>query len=123
MPRLLLRLLAGVHLVAFVSLWVQIDGLIGSRGILPARDFFTYLDWQMWLAVLDPAGAGWLGSFVERLFEGEPAVPGLLGEASRQAKPPRHVRLRLYDYRFSDPGTGAEWWRREFLYDLGSVAR
>ena len=44
MPRLLLRLLAGVHLVAFVSLWVQVDGLIGSRGILPAQDFFAYLE-------------------------------------------------------------------------------
>ncbi len=44
MPRLLLRLLAAVHLVAFVSLWVQIDGLVGSRGILPAKEFFTYLE-------------------------------------------------------------------------------
>ncbi|MDE2850755.1 MAG: lipase maturation factor family protein [Acidobacteriota bacterium] len=92
----------------------------------PPRATFPHmprLDWQMWFAALDPAGADWLGSFVERLFEGEPAVLGLLGEASRQAEPPRYVRLRLYDYRFSDPGTGAEWWRREFLYDLGSVAR
>jgi len=43
-PRRLLLVLAGVHLVAFVSLWVQIDGLVGSRGILPAREFFTYLE-------------------------------------------------------------------------------
>ena len=271
MPRLLLRLLAGVHLVAFVSLWVQIDGLIGSRGILPAREFFTYLeralgggtlerlanapsllwfsssdaalhalcaagvllallaiagmttapvfgalwicylslvwggqtflafqwdtllleatlcaavlgaiapfrsingyglframttsrpeivieasadgvtwnelafrfkpgdlnrppraaqphmprlDWQMWFAALDPGRADWLGSFVARLFEGESAVLGLLGEASRQAEPPAYVRLRLYDYTFSEPGAGASWWRRELLYDLSPV--
>ena len=92
----------------------------------PPRAAFPHmprLDWQMWFAALDPARAEWLGPFVDRLFEGEPAVLGLLGEASRQAEPPRYVRLRLYDYRFSDPGTGAEWWRREFLYDLGSVAR
>ena len=92
----------------------------------PPRAAFPHmprLDWQMWFAALDPAGADWLGPFVERLFEGEPAVLGLLGEASRQAEPPRYVRLRLYDYRFSNPGTGAAWWRREFLYDLGSVAR
>ena len=36
-----IRLMAAVYLVAFVSLWVQIDGLIGSGGILPAR---SYLD-------------------------------------------------------------------------------
>ncbi len=92
----------------------------------PPRAAFPHmprLDWQMWFAALDPAGADWLGSFVERLFEGEPAVLRLLGEASRQAEPPRYVRLRLYAYAFSEPGTGAGWWRRELLYDLGSVTR
>lgn len=32
-----LRALGLVYLIAFISLWVQIDGLVGSRGILPAR--------------------------------------------------------------------------------------
>jgi predicted DCC family thiol-disulfide oxidoreductase YuxK len=36
------RLLALCYLAAFVSLWGQIDGLIGPHGILPAED---YLDW------------------------------------------------------------------------------
>jgi hypothetical protein len=81
------------------------------------------LDWQMWFAALDPGRANWLGSFVARLFEGEPAVLGLLGEASRRAEPPAYVRLRLYDYRFSDPGDGAVWWRRELLYDLSPVLK
>jgi len=39
---LFLRLLALCYLVAFLSLWVQVDGLIGPRGILPAG---RYLDW------------------------------------------------------------------------------
>ena len=89
----------------------------------PPRAAFPHmprLDWQMWFAALDPGRADWLGSFVERLFEGEAAVLGLLGEASRQAEPPRYVRLRLYDYTFSAPGAGAPWWRREFLYDLSA---
>lgn len=90
----------------------------------PPRAAFPHmprLDWQMWFAALDPAGADWLGSFVERLFEGEPAVLRLLGEAARPAEPPRYVRLRLYDYAFSEPRTGARWWQREFLYDLSPV--
>src|SRR5207249_4415114 len=33
-----LRLLAIVYFAAFVSLWLQIDGLIGSNGILPAKE-------------------------------------------------------------------------------------
>jgi lipase maturation factor 1 len=40
--RLFLRLLAVVYLCAFVSLAVQIEGLVGSRGILPAAEL---LDW------------------------------------------------------------------------------
>ena len=36
---LLLRLLAGVYLVAFASFWVQAEGLIGPHGILPVSAF------------------------------------------------------------------------------------
>jgi hypothetical protein len=35
---LFLRLVGLVYLVAITSLWVQVDGLVGSRGILPAAD-------------------------------------------------------------------------------------
>ena len=36
---LFLRVLGGIYLIAFLSLWVQIHGLIGSNGILPANQF------------------------------------------------------------------------------------
>jgi lipase maturation factor 1 len=39
---LFLRLLGLCYLAAFVSFWVQADGLVGDRGILPIRAF---LDW------------------------------------------------------------------------------
>jgi lipase maturation factor 1 len=39
--RIFLRGLGLVYLIAFLSLWVQIDGLIGERGILPAHNFFS----------------------------------------------------------------------------------
>ncbi len=38
---LFLRLLGLVYLAAFSSLWVQIDGLVGSRGMLPAQDLLA----------------------------------------------------------------------------------
>ncbi|HEX9637128.1 MAG TPA: lipase maturation factor family protein [Acidobacteriota bacterium] len=41
---LLLRLLGLVFLIAFVSLWSQIDGLIGSRGLLPAGEFLQRVE-------------------------------------------------------------------------------
>lgn len=40
---LFLRLLGLVFLIAFVSLWVQIVGLVGSDGILPVGDFLEQL--------------------------------------------------------------------------------
>jgi hypothetical protein len=33
-----LRLLGAIYCAAFLSLWVQVEGLIGSRGILPVHD-------------------------------------------------------------------------------------
>lgn len=41
---LFLRLLGVVYLIAFVSLWSQIDALIGDNGILPAADFLEAVD-------------------------------------------------------------------------------
>ncbi|MEO8431006.1 MAG: lipase maturation factor family protein [Acidobacteriota bacterium] len=40
---LFLRLLGLVFLAAFVSVWFQVDGLVGSRGILPVRELLTFL--------------------------------------------------------------------------------
>jgi predicted DCC family thiol-disulfide oxidoreductase YuxK len=40
---LFLRLLALIYLIAFISLWVQIDGLIGSGGILPLAPYLDTL--------------------------------------------------------------------------------
>jgi len=36
---LFLRLLGLIYLIAFISVWIQIEGLIGSEGILPAHLF------------------------------------------------------------------------------------
>ncbi|HYK42368.1 MAG TPA: lipase maturation factor family protein [Thermoanaerobaculia bacterium] len=76
------------------------------------------LDWQMWFAALgsfeqDP----WFARFLEKLLEGSPPVVALLGRNPFPGTPPRFVRARLWDYRFSDPAerrrTGAWWTRRE----------
>ena len=41
--RIFLRAVGLIYLIAFVSLWVQIDGLVGERGILPVREFLPVL--------------------------------------------------------------------------------
>lgn len=38
-----MRLLAAIYLLAFLSLWLQVHGLIGSKGILPVSAFLNSL--------------------------------------------------------------------------------
>ncbi len=79
------------------------------------------LDWQMWFAALgDYRQSPWFINFCDRLLQGSPEVLALLDKDPFPDHPPRQVRARLYDYRFTDPAgrraTGA-WWKREFIGD------
>ena len=75
------------------------------------------LDWQMWFAALDPAGAeAWLAGLMRGVLEGTPQVVALLGADPFPDAPPRYVRLAYYRYRFTTRAEGARtgaWWSRE----------
>lgn len=91
------------------------------------RQFAPYhlrLDWMMWFAALSPAYAqAWFGTMVERLLENDPATLKLLRRSPFPPdEPPRHVRARVFRYRYTTwrelRETGACWERtyvREFL--------
>ncbi|MEU5460990.1 lipase maturation factor family protein [Streptomyces althioticus] len=91
------------------------------------RQFAPYhlrLDWLMWFAALSPSYASpWFGGLVERLLENDPDTLRLLRRSPFPADaPPRHVRARLFRYRFTTwrelRETGACWERtyvREFF--------
>lgn len=75
------------------------------------------VDWQMWFAALgDYRRERWFFAFCERLLEGSRPVRALLAPGPFAERPPRYLRARLYDYRFTDAATrratGA-WWERE----------
>ncbi len=73
------------------------------------------LDWQLWFAALQGyEGAPWFGHFAARLLEGEPTVTELLAVNPFADTPPRLLRSRLFQYRFSGPAQRAEgvWWTR-----------
>jgi len=79
------------------------------------------LDWQMWFAALDPAGAQrWLVPLMRRLLDGDDAVMRLLGPNPLPGRP-RCVKLSYYQYHFTSSAeraaTGA-WWKRERRGDL-----
>ena len=74
------------------------------------------LDWQMWFAALgDYRENPWLLNFCTRLLQGSPDVLRLLSKNPFPDKPPRYVRVLLYDYHFTDFATHRSegtWWRR-----------
>ncbi|HSA91834.1 MAG TPA: lipase maturation factor family protein [Terriglobales bacterium] len=75
------------------------------------------LDWQMWFAALgSPRHHPWVIRLMVRLLEGRPEVLALLGKNPFPEKPPKFVRARFYEYRFTTPEerrqTGA-WWSRD----------
>lgn len=75
------------------------------------------LDWQMWFAALgDVRNNPWFFRFVGRLIEGSPPVLALLRQNPFPDAPPKYVRARLYQYRFTTPAerrqSGA-WWHRD----------
>ena len=63
--RLFLRLLGAVYFIAFLSLWVQIHGLIGSEGLLPAEEYLNALrqntDGIAWYQVPTLCRVDWIG--------------------------------------------------------------
>ncbi|HEV8122087.1 MAG TPA: lipase maturation factor family protein [Candidatus Polarisedimenticolia bacterium] len=74
------------------------------------------LDWQMWFAALSSyRSQPWFQNFLVRLLQGSPDVLALLQRNPFPDHPPRYIRSRLYDYRFTDlptrRSTGA-WWER-----------
>ncbi|WP_329222876.1 lipase maturation factor family protein [Streptomyces sp. NBC_01485] len=91
------------------------------------RQFAPYhlrLDWMMWFAALSPAYAeSWFGALVERLLENDRDTLRLLRRSPFPPdEPPRHIRARLFRYRYTTwrelRETGACWERtyvREYL--------
>ncbi len=103
----------GVNWRAYAFRWKPGD--IHNRPALVAPHQ-PRLDWQMWFAALGSYQQNrWFISFLARLLEGSPDVLALLEENPFERKPPKYVRALLYQYHFSDPGSGPAWWKRELV--------
>src|SRR5688572_10022431 len=79
------------------------------------------LDWQMWFAALGEYRRNpWFVSFLERLLRNQPEVTRLVAHNPFPENPPRYVRARLYEYRFTNPAerrADGAWWKREARRD------
>ena len=91
------------------------------------------LDWQMWFAALgNPREQVWFSQLVIALLRGKTPVVALFEKNPFPESPPRYIRAKFYQYRFTTPEehrqTGA-WWKRqeigEFLpsVSLGDIER
>ncbi len=77
------------------------------------------LDWQMWF-VGNGAARGetiveepWLVHLVWQLLAGEPAPRRLFARDPFPGAPPRWIRMSIWRYEFSAPGSRDAWWTRE----------
>ncbi|HEY6460050.1 MAG TPA: lipase maturation factor family protein, partial [Polyangiaceae bacterium] len=77
------------------------------------------LDWQMWFVGNDAERGEtiedepWLVHLVWQLLEGDPSPRSLLARNPFPDAPPRWIRARIWEYRFSATRAGGAWWERD----------
>ena len=76
------------------------------------------LDWMIWFVPLGPVFIDWFESFLARLLENAPAVVAQLEHNPFPETPPIAVRVKAFEYTFTDfdqhAATG-NWWNRRYL--------
>jgi hypothetical protein len=99
----------------------EFKGKPGDPSRIPPQvaPYHLRLDWLMWFLPLSPLyGDSWLGPLLVRLLEGDRATLALLRDNPFPAEPPRHVRARLYLYRFTtwrERRESRQWWVRTLV--------
>lgn len=75
------------------------------------------LDWQIWFAAMAaPNDYPWTVAFAWHLLQNDPATLQLIANNPFPDKPPRHIRILRYRYKFAPPGNAeGAWWTRERL--------
>ncbi|WP_378734526.1 lipase maturation factor family protein [Nocardia brasiliensis] len=99
----------------------EFKGKPGDPRRLPRQwaPYHLRLDWLMWFAAISPYYARpWLLPFVERLLVNDRATLRLLRHNPFPDAPPKYVRARLYEYRFSTRQEllrDRAWWQRTLV--------
>jgi hypothetical protein len=88
-----------------------------KRAPVLAEPYQPRLDWQMWFAALGNFQENvWFQHFALRLLQASPPVLALLEHDPFGGRPPKYIRARASQYRFSDWNTlrtKGEWWTRQ----------
>lgn len=87
--------------------------------------FQPRLDWQMWFAALGAfRDSPFVYNLMVRLLEGAPETLAFFSHNPFAAEPPRFIRARLYEYKFTSPSEifqEGKWWNRELMGDFSPV--
>ena len=104
----------GVTWLPYEFKWKPGDVMKAPRWVAPHQ---PRLDWQMWFAALGTySNNRWFVAFAECLLRNRPEVTSLLASNPFAAAPPRYIRAKVYDYRFTSKAEHAQtgaWWQRE----------
>lgn len=77
------------------------------------------LDWMIWFVPPQvPELTGWFDLFLQRLQQGSPEVLALLAYNPFAEKPPRYIRVQVFQYRFTTPEErrkSGNWWQYRYL--------
>ncbi|MFE3225229.1 lipase maturation factor family protein [Nocardia sp. NPDC059228] len=99
----------------------EFKGKPGDPRRLPRQwaPYHLRLDWLMWFAAHSSSYARpWFDGLLQRLLRNDPATLRLLRRNPFPDVPPRYIRARLYEYRFTSPRELLEthaWWVRTLV--------
>jgi hypothetical protein len=113
------------------TLWqaYEFKGKPGDVSRVPAQvaPYHLRLDWLMWFAAMSPPeDHPWLTALLTKLLEGDSATLGLLRTNPFPDRPPRYLRARYFQYRFTTPSerrASGRWWSRELVGDYFKPVR
>ncbi|MFH5831396.1 lipase maturation factor family protein [Halalkalibaculum sp. DA3122] len=101
----------------------EFKGKPGSPSRRPPQisPYHLRLDWQMWFAAMSsPHRNPWLRQLIQKLLQGDRATEKLLRDTPFKGASPRHIRARLFKYRYAtkeERRRGGTWWKRSYVSD------
>jgi hypothetical protein len=74
------------------------------------------IDWQMWFAAMEDVRQNpWLIIFAYKLLQGDANAIGLIRSNPFPQKPPKYLRMELYEYHFTKDHSNGLWWDRKLV--------
>ncbi|HEB81722.1 MAG TPA: hypothetical protein ENJ11_02550 [Gammaproteobacteria bacterium] len=77
------------------------------------------LDWMIWFVPPQiPELTGWFELFLQRLRQGSPPVLDLLAYNPFPERPPRYIRVQVFQYKFTtakERRQSGNWWKYRYL--------